>query len=65
VARLFDPARDPDGPVLESDWHSPTYAGLEGWQEWMELDGNNTVAAMRELYLMPDRPSPLRRARPW
>jgi hypothetical protein len=63
VARLFDPGRDPDGPVLDSDWRPYEYQ-FEGWRNWAELDGVDSVAHMRRLYLVPDAPSPLRRSRP-
>jgi hypothetical protein len=63
VERLFDPARDPAGPVLDSDWRPYEYQ-FEGWQDWAELDGMDSVAAMRRLYLLPETPSPLRRSGP-
>jgi hypothetical protein len=63
VARVFDPSRDPASPVLDSDWRPDEYR-FEGWRDWAELDGVDTVAAMRQLYLVPDAPSPLRRSHP-
>jgi hypothetical protein len=63
VERLFDESRDPAGPVLDSDWRPYEYQ-FEGWRPWAELDGVDSVARMRQLYLLPGSPSPLRRSRP-